>query len=133
MKYLIYIIPAMFVVVAVSIFTVQNVEVQVVHSISEEANVIDKKELVKAIKELPPELKSIQLELNAMVAEIDETLEEVWINQPLDIKDHKSKAILNQSIEVMYKQAGLDYVKEESRIQEAFETASSDPETLFTK
>lgn len=133
MKVFVYIIPTILVAVGVSIFTAQNAQVQVVHSSRENSASIEKKELLKEIEALPPELENIQSELTAMVVEVEEILAESQNNQPLVITNTEVKENISQSIETMYKQAGLNYEAEESRINDAFDSASSDPETLFSK
>ena len=134
MKYYISIIPAILLFIWGMSFVVdQNVNVQVTDSINKNTNSIDKKELLKEINDLPLELIKIQASLTAMVNDVEEALVKSKVSQPLPDLDPESIEKLNQSIESMYKKAGLDFDTEEARIKEAFETASSDPESLFTK
>ena len=134
MKNFIYIIPAILLAFwAMSFLVTKNVQVQVAHSPHEKSASIEKKELLKEIKALPPELKNLQSELTAMVVEVEDILAESQNTQPLVMVSTEVKENISQSIEAMYKQAGLNYEAEESRINDAFDSASSDPETLFSK
>ena len=116
---------------AASFLTTRNV--QIAHSSRESVASVQKKELLKEIKALPPELKNIQSELTAMVAEVEEILSKTEDDQSLVVINAEDKGSVSQSIEAMYKQAGLNYEAEELRINDAFDSASSDPATLFSK
>lgn len=93
----------------------------------------EKRELLSAINNLPEDLDKMKGSLTVLVNDVEEILDASDNKAALTGLNDKDKEKLNQSIESMYKQAGLDFSKEEVRIKEAFEEASSDPETLFNK